>query len=300
MLWSRLLDSAAARCIRDSYQLVAVEHLSTLGSGCVSVARRLDVPNQLDQFVLVKTSCKDRMSQEQIRRVRNEPVVVLGMKRCKYIMDVVDVYESRRSVYVVIRKVGLPLMQLVEERGLLSEAQVAGVIKGVLKGLLFIHQYRVSHRAIMPTSVRVSLNERDEVERVVIANFEHALTMDKQIDTVTTCQQEHTLDQIRYVAPEIVRMESTDYISADVWMCGILMHFLLVGCTPFQGGDINSVINRIKQARGVPVFGGGLWRGVSSGARDLCRSMLRAEAAGRIQVDQALKHKWLNVEQQHK
>ena len=85
----------------------------------------------------------------------------------------------------------------------------------------------------------------------------------------------------------------------DVWSVGILMHYLLVGCTPFENVpgdyDLNSLMDMISKTRGMPNFAGFQWRGVTSEAKHLCASLLHADSRVRVTPTQALSHPWLTL-----
>lgn len=83
----------------------------------------------------------------------------------------------------------------------------------------------------------------------------------------------------------------------DVWSVGMVMHWMLVGCTPFDDhvDSFEAVSTLVADAHGMPVFSGPMWRGVTSGAKHLCASLLHADARARLPAPQALQHPWLRL-----
>lgn len=81
----------------------------------------------------------------------------------------------------------------------------------------------------------------------------------------------------------------------DVWSVGMVMHWMLVGCTPFDEhvDSYDTVRSLVADAHGMPVFSGPLWRGVTPGAKHLCASLLHADARTRLTPSRALQHPWL-------
>lgn len=83
----------------------------------------------------------------------------------------------------------------------------------------------------------------------------------------------------------------------DVWSVGMVMHWMLVGCTPFDAhlSCYDKAAALIADASGMPVFSGPLWRGVSTGAKHLCSNLLHADPRYRLSPQRALQHPWLRL-----
>lgn len=66
----------------------------------------------------------------------------------------------------------------------------------------------------------------------------------------------------------------------------MLLHALLVGVLPFQGGSLEAVFKAIKTVE--LDFNNELWESVSELARDLVRRMLTRDVSKRLDADEIL------------
>lgn len=179
------------------------------------------------------------------------------------------------------------------------------------------------------TSVSAAPNI-DRIESVQLSDFELAIRVGKSVsqdveEMPTMSDVLRNSDEIRrshaaYTPPEayqkrypttvydtenrtsqvggIERDHDIDLMFAhDVWSVGMVMHWMLVGCTPFDAhtGSFERVSALVADARGMPVFSGPLWRGVSTGAKHLCATLLHADSHLRISPNRALQHPWLRL-----
>ena len=155
------------------------------------------------------------------------------------------------------------------------------------------------HRLI--TLENVLLHPGRDVGTPALANFEAAVSAVDVDDW--KCVLEHfkngpfAVSHAQYLAPEVCAGGVGGY-EQDVWSVGIVMHYLLVGYTPFEFENVQSVdrlVAVVAGARGMPSFSGPLWRGVTSVAKHLCASLLHADPKLRVSAESALEHPWLNM-----
>merc|ERR1719387_1706802 len=79
-------------------------------------------------------------------------------------------------------------------------------------------------------------------------------------------------------------------LQCDSWSCGVLMYVLLCGYPPFHGASKDEVLQKV--ATGKYVFVKEDWAGISAEAKDLIRSLLRLDPAGRCTPGDALRNPW--------
>jgi calcium-dependent protein kinase len=96
-----------------------------------------------------------------------------------------------------------------------------------------------------------------------------------------------------FLAPEVASGRLGNHLQ-DSWSAGIIMHYMLVARTPFDGSGKTPemALQTIKVARGMPRFLGVMWDGISADARDLCAKLLHADPRRRLSPTQALRHPW--------
>lgn len=292
-----VLQRASKRCVTEAYTFRTALGHTAFGRNSTAVE------DCTADLVSVKSTCKVGLSPENIACARKEAVVLLSMPEHPNISEIVDVYESARTVYLVTEHTGgKTLEDVVGERGSLCEADVASIIKDLLQALVHMQRCEVIHRLICPENVLIVPQEGDVGLGIAkLFNFELAVSsMDVDDWTPVMDSFSHSgplyLRHALYLAPEVAAGRVGDYMQ-DTWSLGILMHYLLVGCTPFDNGltNFSQLTRTIADTRGSPTFSGPLWRGITSRAKHLCASMLHADPRMRVTAAQALEHPWLNM-----
>ncbi|CAL9114224.1 unnamed protein product [Musa textilis] len=92
-----------------------------------------------------------------------------------------------------------------------------------------------------------------------------------------------------YVAPKVLLGDYSEKV--DIWAAGVLLHLLLVGGLPFNGGSLEAVFEAIiKTELG---FTCGVWESISELAQDLLGRMLTRDVSKRITADEILNHSWI-------
>jgi len=91
------------------------------------------------------------------------------------------------------------------------------------------------------------------------------------------------------VAPEVLSGSYSEEV--DIWGAGVLLHVLLLGSLPFQGGSLEAVFEAIKTVE--LDFHSGPWESMSVYGRDLISRMLDRDVSSRITADQVLSHPWV-------
>ncbi|XP_072990863.1 serine/threonine-protein kinase PEPKR2 [Typha latifolia] len=172
---------------------------------------------------------------------------------------------------------GRLLDQMVKE-GRYSEQRAANILKEVMSAVKYCHEMGVVHRDIKPENILLT-----KAGKMKLADFGLAVR-------VTDGQRLSGIaGSPAYVAPEVLSGNYSEKI--DIWGAGVLLHGLLVGVLPFQGGSLEAVFEAIKTAE--LDFCSGLWGSVSELARDLISKMLTRDVSSRMTADEVLRHPWI-------
>jgi calcium/calmodulin-dependent protein kinase I len=95
-----------------------------------------------------------------------------------------------------------------------------------------------------------------------------------------------------YVAPEVLRNESTGYgKEVDMWSIGVILYVLLCGFPPFYDEDNSRLFQAIQL--GEYEYPSPYWDAVSAEATGLIDKLLVLDPAHRLTAKQALQHPWL-------
>lgn len=86
------------------------------------------------------------------------------------------------------------------------------------------------------------------------------------------------------MAPEVLSGNYSEKV--DIWGAGVLLHVLLLGSLPFQGGSLDEVFESIKTVE--LDFSGIPWESISGLGKDLIGRMLKRDVSSRITADEVL------------
>ncbi|XP_020081837.1 serine/threonine-protein kinase PEPKR2 isoform X2 [Ananas comosus] len=172
---------------------------------------------------------------------------------------------------------GRLLDQMIGE-GRYSERRAAHVLMEVMLVIKYCHNMGVVHRDIKPENILLTNNGK-----LKLADFGLAVR-------VTNGQKLSGIaGSPAYVAPEVLSGDYSEKV--DIWGAGVLLHALLVGALPFQGGSLEAVFESIKNVE--LDFHSGMWDSVSELARDLISRMLTRDVSSRITASEVLRHPWI-------
>lgn len=314
------LGHAAHRTIISDY--VFVRHVRQ-----AFFSRVCDATDARAHPVTVKLSTKARLSARLAALARRESVLLLAIPQHPAIPHLQDVYDSPRAYYVVTAGRALPtLASTYAQRGPYCEGDVAVVIADLLSALVHLRRARVVHRFLSPGTVVVNADEC-RVRSACLVDFEMASLVDDDKNDISVpsvldvLREEDHMRRLHsaYVPPEVYSEQflkgstertagadggedddedaADECFAQDVWAVGMIMHWMLVGCTPFDAHveSFEEVQRLVADARGMPVFSGPLWRGVTSGAKHLCASLLHADVCARLSPARAMQHPWLRL-----
>jgi len=169
-----------------------------------------------------------------------------------------------------------------------TENTVASIIRGVLRGLVHIHQAGIIHADIKPGNVLFT--DTSNNAEVKICDFGSAIRL--ETDDTGMCS---TLMSATpwFMSPESLR--SIMYSKSDVWSVGVMTYQLLIGYMPFDDFQTYPRINVIWQKilNKDPLWCSPQWDAVSSESKDFVKSCLSKNVHERPSAMECLQHPWL-------
>lgn len=157
-----------------------------------------------------------------------------------------------------------------------GEEEARGIFEQIVAAIEYCHQHRVVHRDLKPENVMV-----DEEGRVKLIDFGFANMYHPRGFLETNCGSP------LYAAPEIV--QGVRYVGpeVDVWSLGVILFAMLTGTLPFEDEQLKGLYAKICAGSfSMPAY-------LSTGAKDLIRSMLTTDPRQRLSISQVARHPWL-------
>ncbi|KAM0824153.1 hypothetical protein ACQ4PT_070394 [Festuca glaucescens] len=190
-----------------------------------------------------------------------------------------SVFEDADRFYLVMELCsGGRLLDEIARDGTVSEHRAAVLIKDLMSVVKYCHEMGVIHRDIKPENILLT-----KTGKMKLADFGLAarVTNGQKLSGVAGSPA--------YVAPEVLSGSYSEKV--DIWGAGVLLHVLLLGSLPFQGGSLDAVFEAIKTVE--IDFHSGPWESMSAYGRDLISRMLDRDVSSRITADQVLSHPWV-------
>lgn len=166
-------------------------------------------------------------------------------------------------------------------RKMLSERDVADIMRQLLSAIVYCHSKSVVHRNLKPENILYDNCDKNATIRVIDFGmsqvFNPEIKMSVKIGTPL------------YIAPEVLLKSYTE--KCDVWSCGVILFVLLSGSPPFVGVNEHELYRKIH--RGMYNISGPRWDAISKPAKDLVKRMLVVDPNKRYSALEALKHPWV-------
>ncbi|XP_076053436.1 serine/threonine-protein kinase H1-like [Oratosquilla oratoria] len=210
---------------------------------------------------------------------------VLRRVKCKYIIQLVEVFESTEKIYMVMElATGGDLFDKIMTRGPFSEGEAAKVLRMVLEGVKYLHNLGITHRDLKPDNLLYYHPGTDSKLLITDFGLAHIRKSPDDVFMSTICGTPE------YIAPEMVgRRRYTSGV--DVWAVGVITYILLRGDFPFYHPDRNQLYRKIHRGKYTL-----LEDEVSEEARDFVHRLLTAQPDLRPTAAEALQHTWIRTQ----
>jgi serine/threonine-protein kinase len=187
--------------------------------------------------------------------------------------------EDEAQLLVMEHLEGQTLRARLEERGKLSVADVARLLRGLVGGLSAAHEQGIVHRDLKPENVfLVGSHDSIDPKDVRILDFGVAKLTAFDGEAARTAGASSTGLMVGtpfYMAPEQAFGEAAIDARADVWALGIIVYECLSGRRPFESDNVGRVLRAVATGKLVPLRSAA--PELSSSVVDLVESMLAVD-----------------------
>ena len=169
----------------------------------------------------------------------------------------------------------------------LNEYQLAFIFFQIFSALVYLHNNNIIHRDIKLENILIS---DIEIEPKTKVKYFHIKMIDfggAKVFEKSNLENEIFGSNL-YIAPEVLKRKYNE--KCDTWSVGVLLHLLLVGRAPFEGGNITDTLNKIR--KGKFNTNDEIFLKSSEEVQDLIKQLLEVKVDKRLSAKEALEHPW--------
>lgn len=279
--WTNALKMACTNGVEDYYKLGKV-----LGQGTFGQVR-LGVDKETGEEFAVKIVRKQEYDENEMDFLGRE-VEILKSVSHNNIVNTHDVFDTGDRLHLVMELMkGGELFDFIADAGHFSEQAASQVMRGIVKGVQYLHRESIVHRDLKPENVLCM--KKEWPLQVKLADFGLAnFAVDGSVKDAKSPSA--MVGTPGYVAPEVVKGEAYGP-PVDMWACGVLLYIMLSGMMPFYGRDDRECLKRI--AAGIYKMPDREWKSISVEAKSLVKSLLQTDPKKRLTANAALHHNFL-------
>ena len=116
--------------------------------------------------------------------------------------------------------------------------------------------------------------------------LKYGIKLNDYISEKISAKNLQSLQNIPFSSPETISNNKSE--NCDIWACGIIMYYLLIGEFPFSGSNVDEFKSKIILSKFI--FDPDKFIGVSEEAKDLIKKCLKKDKDLRITISDTVKH----------
>jgi serine/threonine protein kinase len=231
--------------------------------------------------VAIKMIEKTYMQEERRRRKVFQEILAMRSIKSPYILPLYEVFESTNHLLLVIEYApGGDLLHYVKNKGKLTEAEAAYMLRQLVEGLKACHARNIIHRDVKLDNILLDSTKT----KVKLCDFGVCRAL-KKGDLIN----EHC-GTPAYLAPEIIANVDYDGYCVDLWSLGVTLYAMVTGTLPFKAKNLPDLQKAIlKGAFELPSH-------LTSQCCSLLRGLMQLVPRQRLNLDQVSDHPWLAYE----
>ena len=272
---TNLLVGKVAGNVNKNYKTI-----KQLGEGSYGVVH-LVTHNDTKQERAMKIIEKKEESKALDNEIMNE-IDILKKIDHPNILKIFEFYNANKCYYLITEycKDG-ELFDKIGKESPFDEKSTAYMMFQILSAVSYCHAVNIVHRDLKPENIMIAKKDVHGY-RVKIIDFGTATIFEKRKF------ENKLIGSSYYIAPEVLLKKYDE--KCDLWSCGVIMYILLCSLPPFNGNDDEEIYKSIH--KGKFDLETGVWKKISSEAKDLIRKLLDKNSKTRISAEEALIHPW--------
>jgi len=265
-----------------------------LGKGVSSIVRRCVLKESGESFAAkIINISQDIMDSDGFtlrKQIHREVSILRLVSDHENIIQLLEVYESSTYIVLVFEFcTNGDLFDYLSSMVTLSEKRARSIMKQILDAVEHCHAKNVVHRDVKLENILLDNNFN-----VKLTDFGFAKLLEPGERLYEVCGTPG------YLAPELLkagmwdRHECDGYnTQVDVWACGVVLYTVLVGFPPFWHRKQLLMMRHIMEGRFS--LDSSEWKDITEPPKDLINQLLVVEPKRRINIKQALKHAFFEI-----
>ena len=262
--------------IEKQYKIVEV-----IGQG--SLGKVVKVIHKLSGIVRAMKIIKQKSIKIQQEELKDNEINILKDVSHPHIIKIYEYFNDNIYYYIVLEYIkNGDLKNYLKKTNGITEQTTSVIFKQLLSTVSYLHSKNIVHRDIKAENILIesfSETNLDEIS-IKLTDFGTANFNNKVFKIIGTPY---------YVAPEVLTGKYNE--KCDMWSCGVLLYYLLVGKMPFQGKTIEDVLDCVYEGSFDTTCVN--FKSISYEAQKLIIQLLTYNPEKRLSAEEALHSDWI-------
>ncbi|CAF0819842.1 unnamed protein product [Brachionus calyciflorus] len=250
---------------------------NTIGKGNSAVVK-VATHSLTKHKVAIKIFDKSVLDTDKQLRLKREIESMKHLKKHQNIIKLYEIMETNKLICLVTEYASNgELYDYIIHKKRLSEREAKNIFGQIISAVNFCHLNRIVHRDLKVENLLLDSNWR-----IKLADFGFSSPFNPNELLDIYCGSPP------YCAPELFLAKRYDGTKVDIWSLGVILYVLVCGYLPFEASQFSVLRSQvINGSFKLPFF-------LSEDCKNLINAMLMVDPNKRINLDDIIKHKWLN------
>jgi len=243
------------------------------------------IHNESGMIRAMKTIKKSYVAKQDDEKKFLKEIEILQQSNHPHIIKIYEYFIDSVNFYLIIEYMPCgDLLNAIEKTEVFNESMASTIMKQLLSAVSYMHSLNIVHRDIKPENILVSdFNPVSSTINIKLTDFGTSNYLLKDNSFL-----KKRVGSPYYIAPEILNKQYNE--KCDLWSCGVLMYFLLIGDMPFNGSTPDKL--KAKILEGNFDTSSLSFNKISKESQELIVKLLRKDFVKRISAEEALQDPW--------
>jgi serine/threonine protein kinase len=213
-----------------------------------------------------------------LNKIYYEIKLLKKLRNHKNIIKYFEHFENEKHFFIVMENIaGGNLLNAINKMSKFTEPMAKNIFKQLIETIKYLHNIGIVHRDIKPDNILMELDNT-----IKLCDFGVSKEVKEGQLLTDSCGTP------AFVAPEILKDSPYNPFMADIWSSGVVLYAMVTGFFPFRG------VNQTELHRNILTGSFPKLKDASYELKDLLNRILEVNPNKRINIDDILKHPWLN------